>query len=161
VCVRGRRPAGDAGTRLTRVNPGDAVQTPLGKGVVREVRNNRRLLVDVQGLALVISDADVTALDAEGQRSRPGASTRRRPDPPAPRHAPLEIDLHGLTVEEALVRAESALNEALLADAQVLRLIHGRSGGRIRAALHRRLRELPSVRFHLDPRNEGVTIVEL
>ena len=60
------------------------------------------------------------------------------------------------------MRAESALSEALLADAEVLRLIHGRSGGRIRAALHRRLRELPGVRaFRLDPRNEGVTIVEL
>jgi len=72
------------------------------------------------------------------------------------------VDLHGLTVEEALVRAEHALNDAMLADCAELRLIHGRSGGRIRAALHRRLSEIPSVRgFGLDPRNAGVTVVRL
>lgn len=74
----------------------------------------------------------------------------------------LEVDLHGLTVVEALARAEQALNDALLADAAELRLIHGRSGGRIRAALHRRLAEIPTVRgFHVDAANAGVTIVRL
>jgi DNA mismatch repair protein MutS2 len=72
------------------------------------------------------------------------------------------IDLHGLTVEEALGRVQEALSEALLADVDELRLIHGRGGGRIRSALHRELGETPSVRkFRLDPRNEGVTIVTL
>ena len=75
---------------------------------------------------------------------------------------PAEIDLHGLTVAEALACTEQALNDALLADVSALRLIHGRSGGRIRVALHQRLRELSSVRgFHLDPGNNGVTIVRL
>ena len=156
---------------LTRFNEGDAVQTPFGKGVVREVRNNRVLLVDVQGRALVVSDADVTALDATGGGSCGPAESRGDPSfrdrrgstrrPSRSAWAPAEIDLHGLTVEDALARAESALNDALLANAEALRFIHGRSGGRIRAALHRRLRELPGVRFHVDPRNEGVTIVEL
>jgi dsDNA-specific endonuclease/ATPase MutS2 len=42
-----------------------------------------------------------------------------------------------------------------------VRFIHGRSGGRIRSALHRHLRAFPSVRaFRLDPTNEGVTIVQ-
>jgi DNA mismatch repair protein MutS2 len=145
---------------------GQAVQTPFGKGVVREVRNNQRVLVDVQGRALVVSETDITPLETGGKPSRRVVSrgaesepSHRRPGPPG---AGVEIDLHGLTVEEALERTEIALNDALLADVPVLRLIHGRSGGKIRAALHRRLRELPSVRrFHLDPGNEGVTIVEL
>jgi dsDNA-specific endonuclease/ATPase MutS2 len=68
--------------------------------------------------------------------------------------------LHGLTVEEALVRATEALNDALLADRPELRLIHGRSGGRIKAALHRQLGHIHAVRsVRLDPRNSGVTIV--
>jgi DNA mismatch repair protein MutS2 len=75
---------------------------------------------------------------------------------------PAEIDLHGCTVEEALAKVEDALNEALLADVAQLRFIHGRSGGRIRAALHQRLRDIRTVRhFLIDPRNDGVTIVEL
>jgi dsDNA-specific endonuclease/ATPase MutS2 len=50
----------------------------------------------------------------------------------------------------------------MLADVPELRLIHGKSGGRIRTSLHRRLREIPTVRgFRLDPANPGVTIVSL
>ena len=54
---------------------------------------------------------------------------------------PRELDLHGCTVDEALERVERMLNDALLADALELRVIHGRSGGRLKAALHARLRE--------------------
>ena len=72
------------------------------------------------------------------------------------------MDLHGLTTMEAIARAERAVNDALLADMAQVRFIHGRSGGRVRAALHRWLREVPTVReFRVDPANDGVTIVEL
>lgn len=145
---------------------GGAVQTPFGKGIVREVRNNGRLLVDVRGRALVVKEIEISALNPsqqsrlrDGTLGTAGASPEAQPDAGG---AAREVDLHGLTVEAALARAEQALNEALLADVAELRLIHGRSGGRIRAALHRRLREIPSVRgFHLDPRNDGVTLVRL
>ena len=151
----------------SRCTPGDAVQTPFGKGVVREVRNSGRLMVDVQGRAMVVRESEISVLDTGRKRSRArptasaGKSEGTRPARMA-RSAAAEVDLHGLTVDEALDRAQHALNEALLADLGELRLIHGRSGGRIRAALHRRLRETSSVRrFRLDPRNEGVTIVSL
>lgn len=146
---------------------GAAVQTPFGKGLVRARRNNGRLLVDVEGRALVIPEADLSLLDARKRKARSAWPEPARPAGPlsARHYAPrpeASVDLHGLTVEEALGRAERALSEALLADLVELRLIHGRSGGRIRAALHQRLRQNPSVRaFGLDPRNEGVTIVRL
>lgn len=150
-----------------KITTGDAVQTPFGKGVVREVRNNGRFLVDVRGRALVIAERELSPLEDRRRRSSSGkAASENRPEasgsPPQSRGARAEVDLHGLTVEEALARVDHALNEALLSDAAELRLIHGRSGGRIRAALHRRLREIPSIRgFRLDPRNDGVTIVDL
>jgi len=139
------------------------VQTPLGKGVVREAGNSGRLTVEIRGRSLVLDESTVASLDTE--RSRAGKTRRPAPALPAPlpaRRAAAEVDLHGLTVEEALARAERALNDALLADVPELRLIHGKSGGRIRAALHRRLREISTVRaFRLDPGNPGVTIVSL
>jgi hypothetical protein len=50
----------------------------------------------------------------------------------------------------------------MLAGLPELRFIHGRRGGRIRAALGRWLGGIPTVRaFRRDPRNEGVTIVAL
>ena len=146
---------------------GDTVQTPFGKGLVREVRNSGRLLVDVHGRALIVAEREVSAADptfTKPGRTRGPSETRLNDSRPAREHRgpSKEVDLHGLVVEEALDRAERALIEALLSDFSELRLIHGRSGGRIRAALHRRLREIPSVRaFGLDPRNQGVTIVSL
>ncbi len=150
-----------------RFTPGDTVRTRFGKGVVRELRNGGRLVVDVHGHAMVVEEGEISVLD-EGRkqtRARPvtpeRGSERTRPRRAA-RGMSAEIDLHGLTVEEALDRLQDALSEALLRDLAELRLIHGRSGGRIRAALHHRLRKNPSVRrFRLDPRNEGVTIVSL
>ena len=145
----------------SRFRPGDLVQTPLGKGVVRESRNNGRLIVEIGSRSVVLEERAVAPLDAPKQ---PAGKKKRAPEPaPLPARRPAaDVDLHGLTVEEALARAEQALNDAMLADVSELRLIHGRSGGRIRAALHRRLREIPTVRaFRLDPRNPGVTVVSL
>ena len=151
----------------SRFRAGDAVQTPLGKGVVREARNNGRLLIEVNGRSVVLEESTVAELDIQKR-----ASGKKRPaptlepqsalPPPRARASLAEVDLHGLTVEEALARSEQAVNDALLADLPDLRLIHGQSSGRIRAALHRRLREISTVRgFRLDARNAGVTIVSL
>lgn len=150
----------------SRFAAGDMVQTPFGKGVVREVRNSNLLLVEVKGAALVVKDTEVSALTSSRKRSRePRASEvdsqSIRPTRES-RTMSAEIDLHGLTVEQALDRVQQALNEAMLADQSEVRFIHGRSGGRLREALQHCLRDTPSVRkFRLDPQNEGVTIVSL
>jgi len=148
------------------VRIGDRVQTPLGKGVVTEVRNEGRLLVDVQGMALRFNNDEVSPIVEERRavRSRSKAATKTSaPSPDSAQGTTIrEIDLHGLTVEQAMSAVDSALNDAMLADVSHLRVVHGRSGGKIRAALHRRLGELPNIkRFALDPRNEGVTVVAL
>jgi DNA mismatch repair protein MutS2 len=153
----------------SRFAPGQAVQTPLGKGVILEVRNARRVLVQVQDRTLVLDAATISAVAASGHGAKPE---------PAPRHrAPAErrerkdeshsarartVDLHGLTTDGAIEAMDAAIDAALLADIGQLRLIHGRSGGRLRGAVHTRLRELTVVRsFRLDPHNAGVTIVFL
>jgi dsDNA-specific endonuclease/ATPase MutS2 len=146
---------------------GDSVQTPFGKGVVRDVRNQGQVLVDVRGRTLVVNACELSPIDTAAGRSRP-----RRTAPPsavtsaaadrADTGGATDVDLHGLTVAEALARAELALNQAMLDDRGTLRLIHGRSGGRIRAALHARLGQIPTVRgFGIDPANAGVTVVRL
>jgi DNA mismatch repair protein MutS2 len=148
--------------------PGDLVQTTLGKGVVREARNNGRLVVEIGNRSVVLEARTVAPLGAPKRRALKGTALKTTASPPAVmadprgRRPATAVDLHGLTVDEALVRAVDALNAALLAGHPELRLIHGRSGGRVRASLHRRLREIPTVRaFRLDPANPGVTIVSL
>lgn len=140
---------------------GDAVQTPQGRGVVREVRNGGRLLVQIQARMVVVAAQD--AAPTAPSRRAPASPTPRAADtPPALGHAPAEVDLHGLRVDEALLRIDEALDAALRAGHAELRFIHGRSGGRLRGALHERLRGISAVRgVRLDPRNAGVTIVAL
>ena len=152
----------------SRLVAGDEVQTPLGKGIVREVRGQGWLLIDINGRSVMFEPAAVGLLDpktaarAKKKTRLPPAEPSLSSPGPAPRaHQALrEIDLHGLTVQEALSRVEAAVNDALLADRSELRVIHGRGSGRIRAALHRWLQGVASVRaFRLDPGNPGVTIV--
>lgn len=77
-----------------------------------------------------------------------------------------EIDMHGLRVEEMLVRLDQFLNEALLGRVDEVRIIHGHGSGALKKALHRRLKELGIRHFRLGepgqtPGGDGVTIVSL
>lgn len=155
------------------MTPGTRVQTALGKGIVREVRNNGRVLVDVQGRSLVLESRNLRVLTED---ERPSGRTRRVSGTSAPQPATAtrtpgalagpatirEVDLHGLTVEAAVARVDDLLDCCMRDDVAQLRVIHGRGGGRLRAAVHRHLAGIPSVRaFALDPHNPGVTNVFL
>ena len=131
---------------------------------MREVRNGGRLLVQIQARMVVVAGQDATP--ATASRRAPASSVlpaaSAAPTAPVRGHAPAEVDLHGLRVDEALLRIDDALDAALRAGHAELRFIHGRSGGRLRGALHERLRGISAVRgVRLDPHNAGVTIVAL
>ncbi|MBA3948642.1 MAG: Smr/MutS family protein [Acidobacteria bacterium] len=140
---------------------GDSVHVALfGKGVVREARNGGRYLVEVKGHAMVVTEGQLTATAAPPPR-RPPVATGGHDMPPA-RDAAASIDLHGRTVAEAETDVDAFLNDALLAGHAEVRIIHGISGGRVKAAVHARLRRVSAVRgFRVDPSNAGVTIVAL
>ena len=136
----------------------------FGTGVVREVRNGGRYLVEVRGAAMVVTAIQLKPAAALGPRRRrrdePPETSRR--DLPSRTTAPSSLDLHGRTTAEAVVLLDEFLNEAMLAGLPEVRVIHGRSGGRVKAAVHARLKALRSVRwFRLDPANVGVTVVGL
>ena len=141
-------------------SPGDLVHVAaLGKGTVREVRNNERYLVEVKGRSVEVKGDQLTAGTAPRKVSRP---TPARPSNEPPRPHPTSLDLHGKTVLEALDAVSEFLNGALLAGSSEVRIIHGRSGGKIKSALHRQLKGMRSVRrFRVDAMNEGVTVVDL
>ena len=141
--------------------PGDSVHVAgLGKGTVREVRNGDRYLVEVKGRALVASGSQLTVQEvAVGDKKQKNSPQRHGERGEG---AAVSLDLHGKTVEEAMEAAIAFLDRAFREGSAEVHFIHGRSGGRIKAALHAQLRKLSSVHgFRLDPRNPGVTIVEL
>ena len=135
----------------------------LGKAVVREVRGRGRYLVELKGRMVLAAETQLTLLDRARLPERREVARGAMPDESVARPGDAAaIDLHGLTVAEALSALDRFLNEAMLASLEHVRVIHGRSGGRVRGAVHAHLRQLPSVRaFRLDPRNPGVTLVFL
>ena len=143
-------------------NRGDHVHVPpLGTGIVRDVRNQGRYLVEIKGRSMLV---DETQLEPAGEpKPRAKAPTSRATDElPTRAHAAASLDLHGMTTEEAVGALDAFLDDAILAGLAAVRVIHGKSGGRVKAAIHARLRQLPSIRaFLVDPRNPGVTIVTL
>ncbi len=81
----------------------------------------------------------------------------------APAAGSSEVNLVGLTVDEALPRVDKALDEALLADRHEVRVIHGFGEGRLRKAVAGFLEGHPhvaAVRLGAEGRG-GVTVVEL
>lgn len=146
---------------------GDRVHVArIGTGVVREVRNGRRYLVEIKGRTLVVAGNQL-----EPAAPEPGKPKKNREGSPRPITAPgtkrpvaasRSLDLHGKTVAESIDLVDDFLNDAILDGVAEVQIIHGRSGGRIKAAVHKRLQGMTAVRaFRLDPDNPGATIVTL
>ena len=83
----------------------------------------------------------------------------------AARSASMEINLLGMTVDEALMETDKFIDNALLTGQTTLYLIHGKGTGALRSAIQAHLRRHPSVKsFRLGTYGEGeagVTVVEL
>jgi len=137
----------------------------LGKkrGVVVATGWGGRYRVQVDNTTVSCREEDLAALPEEGRRAKKAKSqatqARRDTDESAPAS---RIDLHGMTVEEAIARVVEEIDLALRRGADRIEVVHGKGSGRIRDALHRELAALPVVAsFRLDPQNAGVTWVYL
>lgn len=76
-----------------------------------------------------------------------------------------EIDLHGLTAEEAMFRLEHYLNQAFMAGIPRVRVVHGKGMGTLRYEARELFKDHPLVRSFRpgEPAEggSGVTMVEL
>ncbi len=71
---------------------------------------------------------------------------------------PQEVNLIGLHVDEALDKMDSYMDQAMLNDLKSFRIIHGDGTGRLRKAVHERLKKNPNVKeFRLGMPQEGGT----
>lgn len=157
---------------MAAFSPGDRVHiVSLGTGVVREARNGGRYLIEIKGRTMVVAGSQLTAAEAENKsrRKKPDVRAGKESDPARASGGQFRassgsasLDLHGKTVEETIDALDVFLNDAFLDGRHEVRVIHGRGGGRLKAAVHKRLGQHASVRaFRLDPANPGVTIVSL
>jgi DNA mismatch repair protein MutS2 len=145
--------------------PGDRVHIAgLGTGIVCDIRNGGRYLIEIKGRTMIVDGKQLqSAPPVRVSRStKREAADAASTDSSREIAAPASLDLHGKTVLEAIEALDTFLSNVLQTDRQEIRVIHGRGGGRVKAAVHKRLAELPTVHsFRIDPRNPGVTIVSL
>ncbi len=160
-----RRLVEEERTAATVVRPleaGQRVRLPSGlTGDLLEVRPDGRLVVAVGAMKMVAEAAGVEPLGRrDTRRERAQAVVLDQPE----RTAELEIDLRGMTGDEAEAAALAAVDAAVLAEQPFLRIIHGMGTGVVRDRVRQVLQRDRRVRtFDFAPRNQGglgVTIAE-
>ena len=142
------------------LSEGQRVRTPTGAaGEVLELRSDSRAVVRVGSMKLLVDAASLTPL------SGPAPARVARAEPVVEsREATLEIDLRGMTGDEAEAATLAAVDSAVLAEQPYLRIIHGKGTGAVRDRVRRVLGSDRRVKsFAFPPPNQGgtgVTIVE-
>ncbi|MEX2548145.1 MAG: endonuclease MutS2 [Chloroflexota bacterium] len=110
-----------------------------------------------------LSDLEILTGPAAASASRRG-DLAQAPTKPAPRAVPSSLDLRGARVEEALEMLDSYVDQAAVAGAPRVTVIHGHGSGALRDALRSQLTGHPLVKsWRPGERGEGgdgATIVE-
>jgi dsDNA-specific endonuclease/ATPase MutS2 len=138
------------------------------EGRVVEIGPRGRYRVVVGGMSSWCRETDLESAShsrRKARRERAGADRPRgQASAPDPREARAlgTLDLHGLTVPEALHALEERLDLAIRAGLPRLEVIHGISGGRLRAAVRGYLAGVTGISgSEADPHNPGATWVDL
>jgi len=156
---RARLPAIEPGDRIYLVDvptPGEAVSEPDGAGDLEVKLGALRARINVRQIERV--EKEMGTGEAEMRPYRPRASE-------LPSAIKPELDLRGLTVDEALTLIDQRLDEAARSGVSEMRIIHGKGTGALRRAVREMLRGHALVQGHApaEPRagGDGVTVVEL
>lgn len=100
-----------------------------------------------------------------GSRSMPQRPARTATVDRAERTSSMEINLLGLSVDEALMEADQFIDHAVMSGQTMVYLIHGKGTGALRKAIHAHLRGHKNVQSYRLGRygegEDGVTVVEL
>ena len=154
--------AGQRGGGTESLQAGTRVRLESGGiGEFAEIRSDGKVVVVAGAIRLVTESAAVTPLP-KGASPKPRVA-HGTPLPGGPA-APLEIDLRGMSGDEAESATVAAVDAAVLAEQPFLRIIHGMGTGVVRERVRRVVSQDRRVaRYAFAPRNQGgtgVTIVE-
>ena len=143
---------------------GQRVRTSAGlEGVLLERRADDKALIRVGSMKMTVPLAQLSpgkASPASQDRVPAGSASVD-----AESALPMELDLRGMTGDEAESATLAAIDAAVVADYPIVRIIHGMGTGVVRERVRRVVQHDRRVRkFDFAPRNQGgvgVTIVEL
>ena len=158
-----------AGTEGAGIGVKSRVRMPSGgTGQVLEVRGDGMAVVAAGSMKFVLDASTLTALppaEGGGRKGREAATAPAgSPTGGADDTSSLEVDLRGLTGDEAEQATIAAVDAAVMAEQPFLRIIHGMGTGVVRERVRRVVSgDRRVTRFGFAPRNQGgtgVTIVE-
>jgi DNA mismatch repair protein MutS2 len=143
------------------------VRSLAADGRILHVSDRGRVTLDIEGVRVQAMADDL--MPARGSTSRASAtkpphghSTRTLRQP---RQVPLELDIRGMTVSDALRSVDEYLDQLLLADIRQASILHGKGTGALRDAVRTYLGTCRFVSSHgYAPPNQGgdgVTVIEL
>ncbi len=151
------------------IGAGIVVTSLRKEGRIVEIGRSGRYRVVVGGMSVWCRESDLASVSlarkqARRERAAPSAEAAGRDRPAASEPSARELrelgslDLHGLTVPEALQALQERMDRAIRAGLVRIEVIHGISGGRLRAAVLGYLAGVGGVaRVVPDSRNAGVT----
>ena len=159
----GSQPANRPAAEARRVEVGDRVIVGgLGLEAIVTATHDGTAELDVRGKRMRASIRDLKIVGGGGQTQ---AHVRVNVELQPRETTAADLNVIGCTVDEAISRAERFLDESLLTDQRVVRLIHGYGTGQLKRALTGFLQQHPLVaRFASAPPEQGgggVTVVEL
>ncbi len=130
-------------------------------GRIESIKDGKAQLI-MGGLTVTASVRDLLPVAAPAPMPTPGVSTKIQ------KSAEFEnkIDIRGMPPDEAMQVLEKFVDNALLANASTLRILHGKGTGVLRRIVKNKLREYGrhiARTYHPEPElgGDGVTIVEL
>jgi DNA mismatch repair protein MutS2 len=149
-------------TPVHSFQPGDEVKVISfdQKGYIIEKVGDHEWLVQVGILKMKVDESDMERVASQPKvEPRPITTIKGKEY-----HVGLELDLRGERYEDALVKVEKYIDDALLAGYPRVSIIHGKGTGALRTGVHNYLKKNRQVKsFHFGSANEGgtgVTIVE-
>jgi DNA mismatch repair protein MutS2 len=144
------------------LHPGDEVMVASfgQKGVLIEKLSDKEWQVQIGILKMKVDQADLEYIGTPKQEEKRHLATVKGKD----YHVSLELDLRGERYEDALLRLEKYIDDALLAGYPHVSIIHGKGTGALRQGVQEYLknhRAVKKIRFgEATEGGTGVTIVE-
>lgn len=141
-------------------NAGDhvVVKTLNKRGIIQGALANGKYRVAIGALAMTCAERDLSATTAPAPKTEYPPHLGK-PRPPIPPHS---LDLHGMTVDEALRALDAWLDRAILANLSHVKAVHGLGTGRLQSAVHAHLTQLTAVKhFKINEWNPGETDIYL
>ena len=146
---------------------GDTVELarmPGTRATVLEVKKDGALQLQAGILKLTATQDEVRVVEGGGQDSARKIVERAQRELRSLGASP-EVDLRGLTGEEAILELDRFLDQAVLGKLQEVRIIHGKGTGVVRQRVREHLKRSPYVRAFRPGKygegEDGVTVAEL